>query len=59
MGVFNSGTNIGALVTPLVVPWITVAYGWPAAFVATGALGFLWLSVVDVVLHAPRGVAAA
>jgi ACS family hexuronate transporter-like MFS transporter len=44
VGVFNSGTNIGALVTPLVVPWITVTYGWPAAFVATGALGFLWLS---------------
>jgi MFS transporter, ACS family, aldohexuronate transporter len=42
-GIFNSGTNIGALVTPLVVPWMTSAYGWPAAFVATGALGFLWL----------------
>jgi len=42
-GLFNSGTNIGAVVTPLVVPWMTSAYGWPAAFVATGALGFLWL----------------
>ena len=42
-GIFNSGTNIGALVTPLVVPWITFTWGWQAAFIATGALGFLWL----------------
>jgi ACS family hexuronate transporter-like MFS transporter len=42
-GIFNSGTNIGALVTPLIVPWITLTYGWYWAFVATGALGFLWL----------------
>ena len=42
-GLFNSGTNIGALVTPLVVPWITLYWGWYWAFVITGALGFLWL----------------
>ena len=42
-GLFNSGTNIGALVTPLVVPWITLTWGWYWAFVATGAIGFLWL----------------
>ncbi len=42
-GIFNSGTNIGALVTPLVVPWITLSFGWYWAFLATGALGFLWL----------------
>src|SRR6478735_1238142 len=42
-GIFNSGTNIGALVTPLVVPMITLAWGWRAAFIATGAIGFLWL----------------
>ncbi|MEO6050882.1 MAG: MFS transporter [Pyrinomonadaceae bacterium] len=42
-GIFNSGSNIGAIVTPLVVPWITVVYGWRAAFVITGALGFVWL----------------
>ena len=42
-GIFNSGTNVGALVTPLVVPWITLTYGWYWAFVATGALGFIWL----------------
>lgn len=42
-GIFNSGSNIGAIVTPLVVPWITVTYGWRAAFLITGALGFIWL----------------
>jgi MFS transporter, ACS family, aldohexuronate transporter len=42
-GIFNGGTNIGAVVTPLVVPWITLTYGWYWAFVVTGALGFLWL----------------
>jgi ACS family hexuronate transporter-like MFS transporter len=43
-GIFNAGTNIGALITPLVVPIITVRYGWESAFVATGAIGFLWLA---------------
>ena len=42
-GLFNSGSNIGALVTPLVVPWIALRYGWRMAFIATGALGFLWI----------------
>jgi MFS transporter, ACS family, hexuronate transporter len=42
-GIFNSGTNIGALTTPLLVPWITARYGWRMAFIATGAVGFLWL----------------
>ncbi len=42
-GIFNSGTNIGAVVAPLLVPWITITYGWYWAFVATGAIGFFWL----------------
>jgi MFS transporter, ACS family, hexuronate transporter len=42
-GIFNAGTNVGALVTPIAVPWITIRYGWYWAFIATGALGFLWL----------------
>ena len=42
-GIFNAGTNVGALVAPAVVPWITVRFGWPAAFLATGAIGFIWL----------------
>jgi len=43
-GIFNSGTNIGALVTPLAVPWITVMWGWQWAFIATGLTGFVWLA---------------
>ena len=42
-GLFNAGTNVGALVAPAVVPWITIHFGWPAAFLATGAVGFIWL----------------
>lgn len=42
-GIFNSGTNVGALLTPIIVPWITITWGWYWAFVVTGALGFLWL----------------
>ena len=44
-GIFNSGTNVGALVTPLVVPAIAVTWGWYWAFVATGAIGFAWLAL--------------
>jgi ACS family hexuronate transporter-like MFS transporter len=43
-GIFNSGANVGAVVAPLVVPWLTEAYGWQTSFVATGALGFVWLA---------------
>jgi ACS family hexuronate transporter-like MFS transporter len=43
-GIFNSGTNIGALVTPLVVPWIAYTYGWYEAFIITGVIGFIWLA---------------
>lgn len=42
-GLFNSGTNIGAIVCPLVVPWITVTWGWRAAFAITGSIGALWI----------------
>jgi MFS transporter, ACS family, aldohexuronate transporter len=44
-GLFNSGTNVGAIVTPMVVPWITLTWGWYWAFIATGAIGFLWLAL--------------
>jgi len=43
-GIFNAGTNTGAIITPLVVPWITVHWGWRWAFLITGLLGFLWLA---------------
>src|SRR6185437_4850935 len=43
-GIFNAGSNIGAIVTPIVVPWIALTWGWRASFIVTGALGFLWLA---------------
>lgn len=43
VGVFNAGSNIGAIVTPLVVPAITLAWGWRAAFVVTGVATSVWL----------------
>ena len=52
-GIFNSGTNVGALVTPLVVPWITLSFGWYWAFIATGALGFIWLAFWLPLYHRP------
>lgn len=42
-GIFNSGTNIGAIVAPLSVPLIAAEMGWEWAFIITGAIGFLWL----------------
>lgn len=42
-GLFNAGSNVGALLTPLIVPWITIHYGWPTAFFITGSLGFIWI----------------
>jgi ACS family hexuronate transporter-like MFS transporter len=42
-GVFNAGSNVGAILAPLLVPWIDRTWGWRWAFIATGALGFVWL----------------
>lgn len=44
IGVINTSSNIGAIVTPLLIPPFAVAFGWKAAFVVTGALGFIWLA---------------
>lgn len=43
-GIFNSGSNVGAIVAPLAVPFIAVNYGWQLAFIITGTLGFIWLA---------------
>ena len=42
-GFFDSGSNIGACVAPILIPWLLGIYGWQAAFLITGALGFIWL----------------
>jgi len=42
-GIFNSGANVGAILAPLTVPWIALHWGWQAAFILVGAIGFLWM----------------
>jgi ACS family hexuronate transporter-like MFS transporter len=42
-GIFNAGSNVGAIIAPLLVPWIALTWGWQWAFIATGAIGFVWL----------------
>ncbi len=42
-GLFNSGTNVGAILAPILVPWLYITWGWEMAFIATGAVGFIWL----------------
>jgi ACS family hexuronate transporter-like MFS transporter len=44
-GIFNSGANLGAILAPLIVPWVTIRYGWHAAFLATGVFSALWILV--------------
>ncbi|MGC1967285.1 MAG: MFS transporter, partial [Candidatus Acidiferrales bacterium] len=44
-GIFNAGTNVGAILAPLVVPWMDLRWGWRAAFVGVGGIGFIWLAL--------------
>lgn len=44
-GFFNSGTNIGAIAVPLLVPWLAATWGWQSAFLCTGAIGFIWVAL--------------
>ena len=43
LGLVNTAPNIGAILTPLLIPPLALAFGWQSAFVVTGALGFVWL----------------
>ena len=42
-GIFNSGSNVGAITAPLIVAWVAGNWGWQSAFWAIGAIGFVWL----------------
>src|ERR1700730_1361 len=53
-GIFNAGSNLGPIIVPLTVPWIVSHYGWQAAFIATGAIGFLWLLLWLPIYRAPE-----
>jgi ACS family hexuronate transporter-like MFS transporter len=52
-GLFNAGSNVGAVLCPLVVPWLARLWGWQSAFLATGGLGFLWVAVWLAIYRAP------
>lgn len=53
-GIFNAGTNLGAILAPLVVPWLVGLWGWRAAFLGVGALGFAWLALWLLVYRHPE-----
>lgn len=52
-GIFNSGANVGAILAPVAVPWLTGLYGWRSSFVVLGALGFVWLALWYWLYEAP------
>jgi ACS family hexuronate transporter-like MFS transporter len=54
VGIFNAGSNIGAIVAPLMVPIVAAAWGWQAAFLCTGVLSATWLVVWLVFYRTPE-----
>jgi MFS transporter, ACS family, hexuronate transporter len=48
IGICNSGSSLGSVVAPPLVAWITIRFGWRAAFVVTGALGLLWVAAFQI-----------
>ena len=44
-GIFNSGSNIGAIITPMIIPVIALTWGWQMTFVVTGLAGLIWLPI--------------
>ncbi|HEX4371375.1 MAG TPA: MFS transporter [Rhizomicrobium sp.] len=62
IGIFNAGSNVGAVVAPFIVPIITIAWGWQMAFIVTGIFTVAWLAVWLIWYHRPRdypGISAA
>jgi ACS family hexuronate transporter-like MFS transporter len=53
-GIFNSGANVGAIITPLTVPFILIHWGWHWAFVITGMLGLIWCCFWMVLYEIPQ-----
>lgn len=53
-GIFNSGSNIGAIVAPPLVTFLALEYGWRMAFLVTGGLGFVWLVFWILLYNAPE-----
>ncbi|WP_321479269.1 MFS transporter [uncultured Bacteroides sp.] len=57
-GIFNSGSNIGAMISALFVPWCLIHFGdslgWKMAFILTGGIGFVWLIFWGILYNSPR-----
>ncbi|MFL6659847.1 MAG: MFS transporter [Massilia sp.] len=53
-GIFNSGANVGAVLAPISVPLIAAAWGWQAAFVIIGAIGFAWMGLWHLTYQKPE-----
>ncbi len=53
-GIFNSGSNLGAIIAPLTVPFIAVYWGWQWAFILTGLIGFIWLIFWWILYEVPK-----
>ena len=53
-GIFNAGTNIGAILGPLIVPFITKWWGWQWAFIVVGSLGFIWVALWLILYQKPE-----
>lgn len=54
VGIFNAGANVGAIITPLIVPVIVLTWNWQAAFIVTGVLSFAWLAAWLTFYRAPE-----
>lgn len=53
-GIFNTGSNIGAILSPLLIPVVALTWGWQWAFIGAGALGFVWLLFWYLVYQKPE-----
>lgn len=54
IGIFNAGANVGAIITPLIVPALVIAFGWQVAFYVTGLFGVVWLAAWWALYRHPR-----
>ena len=53
-GIFNAGSNVGAVITPILVPLILMQWGWQACFLITGAVGFIWVAAWLLIYKKPE-----
>jgi ACS family hexuronate transporter-like MFS transporter len=54
IGVFNAGANVGAIITPLLVPALTLSFGWQSAFLITGLANLVWMGLWGYYYRTPR-----